>query len=439
MFEKKSFRLPYYVAIISLIGVLLSTYSVYEYARLIFAAEFGLQLKPSFCNINELFNCEAVHSSAWGAWQGIPLGSVGLFFYGTIFLFSLVASSEACFSRRAVTDFYLSVSFIGLAISLFFLWIALSELKTVCLVCLALDFVALAFFIVSLSAMNQFGSGLTGLVTGTLQVISAPLSLFNSDDARHLRRLLFTSLFLMFLLSLALPNLLSEYLVKPIESARLLEQQEQASKDSIARWHSSAPISLDLKLDGSPDSDYYKGQLQAPVQIVEFSDFECPACQAYHSVVEEFLDSYKDKLLFVFKNYPLDKSCNSAMPHEMHQNACFAAELARCAGEQGKFWEATNYLFTLPEQLGEQAELDSANMRQEMLKMVTAVTLNSTQIDECLNSKRHNGKLISDVALGNSIPIMGTPSFIINGRLVEKPTPDVLKQIIDRILESPIN
>ena len=76
----------------------------------------------------------------------------------------------------------------------------------------------------------------------------------------------------------------------------------------------------------------------APVTIVEISDFECPYCQKASQTLAELRTLYPGKLRLVFRNFPLDESCNKLLKRQIHENACAAARAAFCAGEQGQFW-----------------------------------------------------------------------------------------------------
>ena len=116
------------------------------------------------------------------------------------------------------------------------------------------------------------------------------------------------------------------------------------------------PVAEKLDISLSPyrgfGEDYRKGGDDAQVVIVKFSDFQCPACEHMSRVLAELHREYGDRVLIVYKNFPLDSACNTDMRGSMHQFACKIAILARCAGRLGKFWQYHDIAFA--EQLARQ-------------------------------------------------------------------------------------
>jgi protein-disulfide isomerase len=154
--------------------------------------------------------------------------------------------------------------------------------------------------------------------------------------------------------------------------------------------------------------DYRKGGDDAKVTIVEFADFQCPACRSMTGTLDALQKEYGDRVLFVFRNYPLDAKCNSSISGSFHENACNAATLARCAGQYGKFW-----------QFYETAYANQKDMSPTTLKQwANDVGLTDEQITQCQASQDILAKIKDDVALGNKLGIDSTPTIYINGRKV---------------------
>jgi protein-disulfide isomerase len=172
------------------------------------------------------------------------------------------------------------------------------------------------------------------------------------------------------------------------------------------------------------------GRADAPVTIVEFSDYQCPFCQRFFAttfpaLLKDYIDT--GRLRYVFRDYPL----------EMHLNARKAAEAAHCAGEQGKYWEMHAVLFQhqqalAPPQLAEHAR---------------TVGLDGATFDACLSSGRHAARVDRGLADGAAAGVQGTPGFVIgkttSGDVVEG-TPirgaqplDAFRRIIDQMLAQP--
>lgn len=150
-----------------------------------------------------------------------------------------------------------------------------------------------------------------------------------------------------------------------------------------------------------------KGEGQ--VTLVEFSDYECPFCGRFFSEVELRLEEeFGDKIKFVYKDYPLDQSCNEGMSRPLHLNACDAALAAACARDQDKYWQYHDILFQ------NQNDLE----KEQLSDYAALLGLNKAQFDECVDSQKYLSQVKADIALGNSIGVSGTPALAIGKKLV---------------------
>jgi protein-disulfide isomerase len=163
------------------------------------------------------------------------------------------------------------------------------------------------------------------------------------------------------------------------------------------------------------EGSYSTGPKDAPVTIVEFSDYQCPACRSGHPVVSQVREIYKGKLRWVFKDFPL----------RMHKEAAAAAEAARCAGEQSKFWEYQDVLYASPEELS----------NQTFEKLAQDLGMNTIAFKECIESGKYKPLVDKDIAEAKRVGVDRTPSFVINGRLsTGAPGLDKFKRLIDEEL-----
>lgn len=155
-----------------------------------------------------------------------------------------------------------------------------------------------------------------------------------------------------------------------------------------------------------------KGPANAPVTIVEFSEFECPFCARVNPTLDQVRATYGDKVRIVFRHLPLP----------MHANAFKASEASLCADEQGKFWEMHDAMFA-----------DQRNLGLDALKAKAAgLGLDSARFDECLDSGRHAARVQADLTEGQQVGATGTPTFFINGRLLSGAQPfEAFKELID--------
>ena len=169
------------------------------------------------------------------------------------------------------------------------------------------------------------------------------------------------------------------------------------------------------------DDDPFIGPKEAKAVIVEFSDFQCPACKAAEPTVKKVLADFKDRVRLVYRDFPLDMGCNPALQRQLHPFACKAALAANCANEQGKFWAYHDVLF----------ERQPAFSDENLKKYAADLGLVSTQFDACLYSSKHLDEIKKDLADGSSLGIQGTPTFFVNGRMLSDRTYDDFKAAIE--------
>jgi protein-disulfide isomerase len=159
----------------------------------------------------------------------------------------------------------------------------------------------------------------------------------------------------------------------------------------------------------------------AKVTIVEFGDFQCPACGAAYPIVEQIKKEYKGKVTFVFRQYPLPA----------HQNGHAAAEAAEAAGAQGKFFDMYNALYQNQKDWGE-----SKNAMDYFKKYAQAMDLDMDKFVADVEGKKYAEKIQKDQNDGNAVGISATPTFFINDEMIVGGLPyDQFKQKIDAALK----
>jgi len=164
------------------------------------------------------------------------------------------------------------------------------------------------------------------------------------------------------------------------------------------------------------DAARVKGSPQAPVTIVEFSDFQCPYCKQSESTLKDLLARYDGQVKIAWRDFPL---------REIHPLAQTAAEAARCAGDQGKFWEFHDALFA------DQSKLKEA----DLIASAKAIGLNEKSLRSCLASGKFKSKIEADLDEGRKVGVVGTPGFFINGVFLSGAQPKAdFEKIIDNQL-----
>jgi len=189
--------------------------------------------------------------------------------------------------------------------------------------------------------------------------------------------------------------------------------------DPVETWQATPVASLSYQ----PERDYTLGPEDASVSIAVFSDFECPHCQDASDELRQVHERYPDDVRLVFKNYPLDMSCNENMKQAGHLFSCKAAVMARCAGAQDLFWEMHDAIFALP-QLSVTA-LDA---------LPSELGLSADAFDACVSSDEAMAQVQADIDEGRTLGLTGTPSVFVNGRKMSSFRTRTLSAIVDHVV-----
>jgi protein-disulfide isomerase len=172
-----------------------------------------------------------------------------------------------------------------------------------------------------------------------------------------------------------------------------------------------------VSLDNNPSI----GPDNAPVTIVEFSDYQCPYCvRWYQEVYKRLMETYKGKIRFVYRDFPL---------YSIHPEAGAAAEAANCAGEQNAYWQYHDALFGQKNGLG----------KASYLQYASELGLNTDQFGACMSEQRYKTEVDADFKYASSIGVSSTPTFFVNGLAVVGAQPfEVFQQLIDKELAGEI-
>lgn len=170
------------------------------------------------------------------------------------------------------------------------------------------------------------------------------------------------------------------------------------------------------------EDSYVKGPTDAKVTLVEFGDYQCPACGATHPIVGQLLTEYKDQVKFVFREFPL----------AMHQHARIAAQAAQAAGAQGKYYDMYDALFQ------NQTEWEnSKNPMEHFEGYANLIGLDVEKFKSDVESKKFEERVQQDVTDGNALGVQATPTFFLNGEEIRGGLPyDQFKAKIDAALQA---
>ncbi len=148
-----------------------------------------------------------------------------------------------------------------------------------------------------------------------------------------------------------------------------------------------------MRVDGAP----YKGAADAPVTLIEFSDYQCPFCRRHSyevapRIVEDFVST--GKLKYVMREYPIAN---------LHPQAAKASEGALCAGDQGKYWEMHDLIIANPRRVGP----------RRLKAHARSLGLDAADFGNCLDGGQHAGTVSAGIAAGEAAGVPGTPGFFV--------------------------
>lgn len=197
------------------------------------------------------------------------------------------------------------------------------------------------------------------------------------------------------------------------------------TKDNSGTPTTQAPVSSTIlvpqdeyKTGGIVDGNYLAASDSAKLTLVEFGDYECPACEQYHPVVKKILIMYPGKINFVFRNFPLTQ----------HKNAQISAQAAEAAGLQNKYWQMHDKIFESSSEWN-----TSSDAKSVFIGYAENLGLNVEQFKNDIDSSKVKDEIQSDMTDGNLVKLNATPTYYLNGvKLDSLPTTDsAIKSFFD--------
>jgi len=174
----------------------------------------------------------------------------------------------------------------------------------------------------------------------------------------------------------------------------------------LAGCNNTGELSLDNK------NEPFLGGENASVVITEFSDFECPACSQMPPILHSIANEFGNKIKIVYRNFPLP----------MHSHSREAAEAARCAYDQNKFWEMHDEIFANQNSLS----------KDKLKELAVKIGLDTTAFQKCFDGRQHAAKIEADFKEAVKLGITSTPTFFVNGQKFSGVTTyEVFKNIIE--------
>lgn len=396
----------------------------------------------AICGSEERSGCDVVNQSAYSKLAGVPLAAIGLVFYvslaGSLGL-TLVAGDAARMATARVVLMALAAS---LAADLVLLGIQAAKLNAYCVLCLLTYVMGTAAFAAVWPArraavMPALAAGegrlvVAGSLIASLAAIAAVSTYHVALEARPASPLA--------LLGAATPATAApaspasrppaspaaspppagpplaqggDALQRAQQEVQRLQailddpqKLEQYFSDKALKEFEQAKAEK-LDLAGVP----FKGPADAPIKVVEFSDFLCPYCRQLAEGLGAYLPQTSGRVALYYKQYPMDSGCNETLKQQLHEGACLAALGGLCAAEQDRFWPYHDRAFT------RQAQQIT---RQEVLKVGAEAGLDAAAFNACVDRPATAERLRAQIREGTAAGVKGTPSVFMNGRRVTR-------------------
>ncbi len=334
----------------------------------------------SVCNVNEVFNCDVVNTSAFSEVFGIPIAFLGTGFYAGVVALAILAS-------RSKESYRLSghlISAGGILAVLYSVFLAYqsSVLGAWCLFCISLYGVNALILGGGLWMVKEsgvaFGAGVTESFTGKNDRSFSTMSTAGA-------------------VALVLAMLWYRGL-------------GEVPGDTAASGGGSGKVNVAGLIEGPAPgaamdgTEPVYGNPSAPYTLLEWADFECPHCGIVSPELKKMVDEHPE-IRVAFRSYPLDMACNPNMQREFHKNSCTAAYAAECARLQGKFWELTALMFK------NQSYLD----RSGISTMAEQKGLDVPALMACIDDPATKAAVVADLTAGEAAGVSGTPAFFLLG------------------------
>jgi len=358
----------------------------------------------ALCGADNGLGCHAVASGPYSSKLGLPLAAWGAVFFSTLALlgFGGVIFWRDCGRVFLRWAFYLAV--FGLAFDLYLAYTMIFRIRAICWLCTttyAINFVMIIMLAKGVWKEPRPRISLGAILPGTKDAQGIDLYYRNV-----IKGLLMGGILLAAVAGVAGPQFLSKSLTQ--------NDREQLAK-ILKSLPQQPPIAMDVKNRPAVGAD------NATVTVVEFSDFLCPFCAKASKYIKLAESGTPDTARFVFRHYPLDKSCNTRLRSNIHPGACLLAEAAECAFEQDRFWEYHDIAFETKTQISPPVVMDIASK----------IGLDLGKFKRCLDSGRGRKTVNEDIAAAYKAGVKSTPTLFINGRKLRGvPKPWMLNEIL---------
>jgi protein-disulfide isomerase/uncharacterized membrane protein len=372
--------------------------------------------------------CDAVNTSPYSEVKGVPLAAIGLVFSLSLAVLFLLAGVAGPETRSAAGALALIALVLALVVDLGLLGVQVFAVKAFCRLCI-LTYLLNGLCLVLLLPVRRDGAVLgesLARVEGRVAFAGAALAVLAlaggvlawSSALRH--REAASSGLILGLDASPRPSLPpaapGSEAQRYQEEARVAQEQARRLQEIVddpqkldqylaqkaAREFEQGPVHpLDLK--GVP----FKGPQEAPIRVVEFSDFLCPYCRQIAGAFGAYVPQSGNRVAIYFKNYPLDQACNPTLKQTVHPGACWLALGAHCANDQVKFWPYHDRVFAAP---------PKNPQASDVVALAREIGADAAAFEACLGAPQTRDRLAAEIAEAQKSGVDATPTLFINGK-----------------------
>lgn len=414
-------KLNKFTIFIGLAGFIVSLYALIVHVKNLMAPGGS-----SLCDINSTISCSVVIGSKYGEFAAIPLGAYGMAYFAII-LAAALTPKFAPLTHQQLSKLELVIALIGVCVVAVLMTISYSILKMVCPTCSIVHVLVLLYAILK-----------------TVQFVKLKKEQYNAHaPSIHDAYMKFFALSLCLALPPLMAGLISPMLVYYFGNKTnvSLPDTRVSTPAMVSDTELQAKLKAELMTFNKSNyvgngEDYHRGNENAPVVVQMFSDFGCPHCKTANEALLRAQDMVGlDKVVLVYRFYPLSNECNSFVGAKgWYTYNCSLVIAARCAGQQGNFWEFKEWAFSGQDWTN---QMRDKNFSSEGLKIEAKnLKMNVEEFSQCLEGHSEDNKIKDDIILANQLNIQGTPLIIINGDVYKGPQEtNIFVQLFERALE----
>lgn len=325
----------------------------------------------SFCNVSEQFNCDAVAASEFSHLFGVPIAFIGFFGNLILICFLLIGLRHSSL-KMVLKQIYLIVFALYALGCIVLAIVSFVYVPSLCFVCMIFWALSIATFL--------YLAAISGDVFRNLRA-SLQEAIVGLWRAKYI-----TTIFLLVFVG---GNLFIRYYLSQIGCDKKSHETQQCEHFQ--------PES------GTP----FLGRGNTKLDIVVYTDFQCPWCRRAHYAAADLVERFDHKVRLIRRDFPLDMSCNRALTRPFHALACEAANFAKCAGEQGKYWQFHDELYKNMEILSHDIILNIGSL----------LSLDMKKLKECADGPEVRKMVAADIEEALKYGIEATPSFRVFGEI----------------------